>query len=124
MQVRSKVMVFVGGHRLRVNPATGLTEPFEHVIKPGGKLPAEYVTADTTHVEKSKTVPGQSGAPLKVGQSQKELRAALTLAGIPFKATMGAADLEKLLICSKKELAPAASAAPSKEDTASNQEVI
>lgn len=120
MLVRSTEMVFTGGCRLRVDPVTGLTPPFEYTLRDGRELPKHLVPAEgegkVERVEKPTKPPGQAAAPVKKSEpTKRELMAQLSAAGIKFKATLGAKELQSLLDAEKKKAAPAASSAPLKE---------
>ena len=121
MLVRSNTMVFHGGRRIRVNPETNLTEPFEIAIEEGKPLPKHLTPADGSAPARAvaKPVPGQANAPaVSVRPSKKEIMAQLSAAGIKYNATQTADALFALLTKAKKAAAPAASTAPSKDSGA------
>jgi hypothetical protein len=127
MLVRSKEMVFRNGRRYRVDPASGLTAAFEIQLAEGKKLSKHLVPAEGAEkvekVVKSATPPGQAEASVKTGvPTKKELMAQLAAAGVKFKATLSNEALQALLDAHKKQAAPAASTAASKEETKTEPE--
>lgn len=126
MLVRSKEMVFREGRRFRVNPATGLTDAFNVEVPEGGKLSKHFVPAEgadkVEKVVKAAIPPGQASAPEKKGApTKKQIMAELSAAGISFKATLSAVELQAILDKAKKKAAPAAAPAPAKELTDGNK---